>query len=72
VKKAIQASLAEQLPGILQKELGESIRAEVKSILSSNEIKEMIDSKFRMISVYLKTDVIPKAIQKELARNKSS
>lgn len=42
------------------------VEAEVKKCLSSEEVKILIDEKFRAISLYLKTDVVPRLIRKHL------
>ena len=52
----------------------QALKAEVQSIVhkeiaaqtSSEAMKEMIDEKFRAISLYLKSDVIPKAVAQAL------
>lgn len=43
-----------------------SVQKEIKTWLSSNEMKELMDDKFRHVTVYLKTDVIPTAVRQAL------
>ena len=51
------------------KDLQESIQEELKAFLTSNEFKELMDDKFRTITLYLKTEVIPRVVQKELSNS---
>ncbi len=71
IQKIVGEFLSQHLANFIQKELCVTIQREVKELLASNELKEMIDDKFRMISVYMKTEVIPKAVQKELSRSEA-
>jgi hypothetical protein len=50
----------------LKAEIQTMIQKEVASQASSESMKEMIDEKFRAISLYLKSDVIPKAVAQAL------
>jgi hypothetical protein len=47
--------------------LSETIRNEVRSFLASDELKELLDSKFRAIDLYLKTELIPKIVKREIS-----
>jgi hypothetical protein len=42
------------------------VKREISSSLSGEAVKEMLDDRFRAISVYLKTEVIPKAVSQAL------
>lgn len=65
---AIEAHLAQHL----NKDIGHVIQTEIKTFLSSELMKEMLDSKFRAIDVYLKTDLIPKVVKREIAKAKET
>ena len=49
-----------------RKEIQGMIQKEASALLGSEEMKTMIDEKFRAITLYLKSDVIPKAVQQAL------
>lgn len=66
--KVAREFLSRHLGGLFQTEIRGVIQKEMKTILASDEIKELIDEKFRTINVYLKTEVIPKVVQQELAK----
>jgi hypothetical protein len=72
-----QASLRKECASIVQVAMDESsarMEKEVRSLvdkqttafLSSENLKVLIDDKFRAISLYLKTEVIPKAVHQAL------
>ncbi len=67
-----QANPAEMIKEHLRENLGpvlqETVSGEVRKFLSSEELKELLDSKFRAIDLYLKTDVIPKVVKREIAK----
>jgi hypothetical protein len=44
------------------------IQSEMKAFLTSQELKELLDEKFRSITLYLKNEVIPKAIGSHLQK----
>ena len=50
----------------VQKELPNQIERAVGETLNSEAMKEFIDSKFRAITLYLKTEVIPSAVKRAL------
>ena len=52
----------------LRQELHNLVQKEVAAALSSEDMKILIDDKFRAISIYLKTDVIPKTVT-QILRN---
>jgi hypothetical protein len=62
----VQDILATTLPQLLQSELKGIVQKQVKATVAGEEMKVLIDDKFRAISLYLKSDVIPKAVQKIL------
>ena len=37
--------------------------------MNSEDVKQLIDSKFRAITLYMKTDVIPQAVKQVLQQN---
>jgi hypothetical protein len=69
-----------ELEGVLQRALGEYLNRELPRFLNDNvskavadclgseEVKLLIDSKFRAITLYLKTDVIPKVVKQLLQK----
>ena len=59
---AIQTYLHRELPKILN----EKVSSAVSECLGSEEVKLLIDTKFRAITLYLKTEVIPKAVKQLL------
>ena len=64
VAPAIEAYLARELP----KFLNDNVSKAVAECLGSEEVKLLIDSKFRAITLYLKTDVIPKVVKQLLTK----
>ena len=56
--------------GQSQKEIEAIVKNEVLATLSGETVKVLIDDKFRAITLYLKTDVIPKAIGQALKSQK--
>ena len=52
--------LPQQMSGLVQKAVAEA--------MSSEDVKELIDSKFRAITLYMKTDLIPSAVKQALSR----
>ncbi len=67
--KVVREYLSRHLGVLFQTEIRGVIQKEMKSLLASDDVKEMIDDKFRMINQYLKTDVIPKVVHQELAKS---
>ena len=64
----VKAAIAGHLKEHMGSSLSETIGKEVRGFLSSNEMKELLDSKFRAIDLYLKTDLIPKIVKREIAK----
>jgi hypothetical protein len=64
VGAAVEAHLKQHLG----KDISRAVQSEIKTFLSSELMKEMLDSKFRAIDVYLKTDLIPKVVKREIAK----
>lgn len=64
LKEAVSKCVQESLRG----RLGDTIGAEIRGFFSSEEMKELLDSKFRAIDLYLKTDLIPKVVKRELSK----
>lgn len=67
MKGAIEAYLNHELP----KFLNDNVASAVSECLGSEEVKLLIDSKFRAITLYLKSDVIPKAVKQLLQQGGS-
>ncbi len=64
VSEAVSRHLKENLKGTVSDAIGSEIRA----FLSSDEMKELLDTKFRAIDLYLKTDLIPKIVKREITK----
>jgi hypothetical protein len=54
----------------LETDIKEIIQREIQTTLSGENVKILIDDKFRAISLYLKTEVIPKAVAQILKGSK--
>ncbi len=65
LKDAIEAYLDRELP----KFISENVATAVSDCLGSEEVKLLIDTKFRAITLYLKTEVIPKAVKQLLQKS---
>jgi hypothetical protein len=68
-EKVVREYLSRHLGVLFQTEIRGVIQKEMKTFLSSDELKELIDEKFRMINHYLKTEVIPKVVHQELSKS---
>lgn len=64
LKGAIEAHLKKELPKLLN----DNVSTAVSECLGSEEVKLLIDTKFRAITMYLKSDVIPKAVKQLLQK----
>lgn len=69
--KGVRDFLSRNIETLFQNEIRSIIQKEVMNFLASDQLKELMDEKFRMINTYLKTDVIPKIVQQELSRAES-
>ena len=58
--------LSENLSALFQKEIKAVVEKEVHTIMAGDDIKMLIDDKFRAVTLYLKTEVIPKAVRQAL------
>ena len=65
LKGAIEAYLDRELP----KFINDNVATAVSDCLGSEEVKLLIDTKFRAITLYLKTEVIPKAVKQLLQKS---
>jgi hypothetical protein len=63
---AISQKLQAECVGAFRAEVAAIAQKEAGSALSGENLKILIDEKFRAISIYLKTDVIPKAVAQAL------
>ncbi len=61
-----EAVSSEALSSEARKETQDLIQKEITRALASEQMKMVIDDKFRAISLYLKSDVIPRAVQEAL------
>jgi hypothetical protein len=67
--KVVRDHLSRNLGILFQTEIRGVIQKEIRAFMASDELKEMIDEKFRTISSYLASDVIPRAVHQELERS---
>jgi len=58
--------LSEHLGEILRKEVAGVVEKQVHAVVGSDELKQLIDDKFRVVTMYLKTDVVPGAVRQAL------
>lgn len=65
-KEEIKKAIREHLNQNMASELSEALREEARNYFSSDELKELLDQKFRAIDLYLKTDLIPKVVKREI------
>jgi hypothetical protein len=68
VPKIVREYLQRHLAALFESEVRGVIHKEIMTFMASDELKELMDDKFRLMNTYLKTDVIPKVVQQELAR----
>ncbi len=68
VPKIVRDYLGKHLAALFETEVKGVIHKEIMTFMASDEMKELMDDKFRLINTYLKTEVIPKVVQKELSR----
>lgn len=66
--EALKNAMKEHLHSELPKILNDNVSKAVSECLGSEEVKLLIDSKFRAITLYLKTDVIPKVVKQLLQK----
>ena len=66
---AVKQSIEEYLNRELPKFLNDNVSSAVSECLGSEEVKLLIDTKFRAITLYLKTEVIPKAVKQLLQKD---
>ncbi|HAK95258.1 MAG TPA: hypothetical protein DCM87_09705 [Planctomycetes bacterium] len=69
---SIAGAVESYLKEHLGKELAHAIQAEMRKFLASEQMKELLESKFRAIDVYLKTDLIPRVVKREIAKAEES
>jgi hypothetical protein len=62
VKEFLSANLGK----IFQSEIRGAIQKEMQAVMGSENMKLLVDDKFRAITLYLKTEVIPKAVRQLL------
>ena len=63
---AIKDYLSQNFAELCGREIHTVIQKDVQAILGGEQFKEILEEKFRAISIYLKTDVIPKAVAQQL------
>lgn len=65
--KVVKSFLAENLGTIFKSQIEPIVQSVVADYLTGESIKELVDDKFRAVTLYMKTDVIPDAVRKTLA-----
>jgi hypothetical protein len=68
IPKIVKEYLTRNLGQLFEGEVRGAIQKEILSFMASDQMKEIMDDKFRLINSYLKSEVIPKVVQQELAR----
>jgi hypothetical protein len=63
----VKEFLSQNLGKIFQKEIGSVVEDSIAKFLSGERVKALIDDKFRAVTLYMKTEVIPKAVEKVLS-----
>jgi hypothetical protein len=63
---AIEETVNSQLDKKLGKKMDSVIENKFQDLFSSEKLKELLDQKFRAIDLYLKTDLIPKIVKREI------
>ncbi len=58
--------LSENIGSLSKKEIQDAIGDSTQKVLSSENVKVLIDDKFRAVTLYLKTEVIPKSVRQAL------
>ena len=66
LEKAITAIVTRQLQEAGQGVGEPAVQKEIKNFLASDEMKILLDDKFRQVTLYLKTDVIPASVRQAL------
>ena len=66
----LEKYVARALDQRLEKDVTAIVQREIQTTLSGENIKMLIDDKFRAISLYLKQEVIPKAVAQILKGSK--
>ncbi len=69
---SIAAAVESYLTQHLGKDLSHAVQAEMRTFLASEQMKELLESKFRAIDVYLKTDLIPRVVKREIAKSEET
>ena len=63
--------LTENLGTIFQSQIKPQLEAEIQQWMSSEAMKVLLDDKFRAVTLYLKTDVIPTAVRQAMNNTKA-
>ncbi len=69
IQASVKEYLSQHLGAHFQAEIRGVIQKEMKSALASDDLKELLDEKLRAVTLYLKNEVIPKAVQQVIARS---
>ncbi|MEM7233375.1 MAG: hypothetical protein AAF517_14450, partial [Planctomycetota bacterium] len=60
--------LSENLQRLLQNEARPILQEEMKQFFAGDEMKVLLDDKFRAVTLYLKTDVIPNSVRQAMRK----
>ncbi len=69
IQAAVKEYMTHHLGTHFQGEIRGVIQKEMKSALASEDLKEMLDEKLRAVTLYLKNEIVPKAVQQVIARS---
>jgi hypothetical protein len=69
-QEALAEAITAVLPKLVKDEIETVVEKKVKSALSGEAMKTLLDEKFRAMSLYLKGDVIPKIVTTALRESK--
>ncbi len=63
---AVEQAVQQHLDASLKDDMKALIENKFQEFFSSDQLKELLDQKFRTIDLYLKTDLIPKVVKREI------
>jgi len=64
--KIAKQFLTENMSALFETEIKAVMEKELQAFLGSDNMKELLDDKFRAVTLYLRTDVIPTAVRQAL------
>ena len=70
-EEAFRSMTLHTLVPALQKQIKEKLSQQLVDMGKSEEFKDLIDSRFRMMEQYLRSDVIPKVVEKTIGQRQT-